>query len=69
MRCKLKWPREFSDEDQEVVMREYYTIQFNSTKDQQFLCGIEVCDIKRCERKDLKGMKKCSETYWLFKSA
>ena len=33
MRCKLKWWREFSDEDQEVVMREYYTKQSNSAND------------------------------------
>ena len=52
MRCKLKWRREFSDEDQEVVKREYYTIQSNSAKDQHFLRDIEVFDINKCEQKD-----------------
>ena len=42
MRCKLKWRREFSDEDQEVVKREYYTIQSNSAKDQHLRCAISI---------------------------
>ena len=63
MRCKLKWRREFSDEDQEVVMREYYTIQSNSAKDQHFLRDIEVCDINKCEQKDyiLRPHNKCKK--------
>ena len=54
MRCKLKWRREFSNKDQDVVMREYYTIQSNPAKDQHFIGDIEVCDINKYERKDSK---------------